>query len=230
MEKKKMKQKRIILMMCLAFVMTGCKQSKNVVEQPKKEKNQTVEVKKNKQKESLEDKEIEEEITNDLNQPENDITNSQKNNDQQTKIENKTTSHENKQITNQPSVSNQTEQNNQSITNNDSNNTTSQASNNQVDKESSNQTQNESNSNTTVQPQPKFKILRATYWVRCDCGKELTHSIDYKDYETYYNSNDFSAKILVNQLLEQGHCSGNEEICNASHYRYGTNETWIETN
>lgn len=219
-----MKQKRIILMMCLAFIMTGCKQNKNVVEQPKKEKNQTVEVRKNKEKESLEDKATKEEKTNDLNQPENDITTSQKNNDQQTKIENKTTSRENKQITNQ------TEQNNQPIINNDLNNTTSQTSNNQVDKENSNQTQNELNSNTTVQPQPKSKILRATYWVRCDCGKELNHSIDYKDYETYYNSNDFSAKILVNQLLEQGHCSGNEEICNASHYRYGTNETWIETN
>ena len=61
-----------------------------------------------------------------------------------------------------------------------------------------------------------------------DCGKELTHSIDYKDYESYYSSNDYSVKILINQLLDEGHCAGNEEVCGASHYRYGTNENWIK--
>ena len=68
-----------------------------------------------------------------------------------------------------------------------------------------------------------------TYWVKCDCGKELTHSIDYKDYESYYSSNDYSVKILINQLLDEGHCAGNEEVCGASHYRYGTNENWIKS-
>ena len=88
-----------------------------------------------------------------------------------------------------------------------------------------------SSGNTTNAQQPqkeeKTKILRVTYWVKCDCGKELTHSIDYKDYESYYNSNDYSVKILINQLLDEGHCAGNEEVCGASHYRYGTNENWI---
>ena len=88
-----------------------------------------------------------------------------------------------------------------------------------------------SNGNTiNAQPPQKeeqTKILRVTYWVKCDCGKELTHSIDYKDYESYYNSNDYSVKILINQLLDEGHCAGNEEVCGASHYRYGTNENWI---
>ena len=86
--------------------------------------------------------------------------------------------------------------------------------------------------NTTNAQQPQkeeqTKILRVTYWVKCDCGKELTHSIDYKDYESYYNSNDYSVKILINQLLDEGHCAGNEEVCGASHYRYGTNENWIK--
>ena len=77
------------------------------------------------------------------------------------------------------------------------------------------------------QKEEQIKILRVTYWVKCDCGKELTHSIDYKDYESYYNSNDYSVKILINQLLDEGHCAGNEEVCGASHYRYGTNENWI---
>ena len=88
-----------------------------------------------------------------------------------------------------------------------------------------------SNGNTTnaqqTQKEEQTKILRVTYWVKCDCGKELTHSIDYKDYESYYNSNDYSVKILINQLLDEGHCAGNEEVCGASHYRYGTNENWI---
>lgn len=88
-----------------------------------------------------------------------------------------------------------------------------------------------SSGNTTNAQQPQkeeqTKILRVTYWVKCDCGKELTHSIDYKDYESYYNSNDYSVKILINQLLDEGHCAGNEEVCCASHYRYGTNENWI---
>ena len=66
-----------------------------------------------------------------------------------------------------------------------------------------------------------------TYWVKCDCWIELTHSIDYKDYESYYSSNDYSVKTLINQLLDEGHCAGNEEVCGASHYRYGTNENWI---
>ena len=83
-----------------------------------------------------------------------------------------------------------------------------------------------SNGNTTnAQPPQKeeqTKILRVTYWVKCDCGKELT------DYESYYNSNDYSVKILINQLLDEGHCAGNEEVCGASHYRYGTNENWIK--
>ncbi|RHN82863.1 hypothetical protein DW649_14780, partial [Coprobacillus sp. AM23-2] len=87
------------------------------------------------------------------------------------------------------------------------------------------------NGNTTNAQQPQkeeqTKILRVTYWVKCDCGKELTHSIDYKDYESYYNSNDYSVKILINQLLDGGHCAGNEEICSAAHYRYGINENWI---
>ena len=60
-----------------------------------------------------------------------------------------------------------------------------------------------SSGNTTNAQQPQkeeqTKILRVTYWVKCDCGKELTHSIDYKDYESYYNSNDYSVKILINQ-------------------------------
>ena len=90
-----------------------------------------------------------------------------------------------------------------------------------------------SNGNTTNAQQPKkeeqTKILRVTYWVKCDCGKELTHSIDYKDYESYYNSNDYSVKTLINQLLDEGHCAGNEEVCGASHYRYGTNENWIKS-
>ncbi|MCU6737842.1 hypothetical protein OCV55_04000 [Clostridium ammoniilyticum] len=89
-----------------------------------------------------------------------------------------------------------------------------------------------SNGNTTnaqqTQKEEQTKILRVTYWVKCDCGKELTHSIDYKDYESYYNSNDYSVKILINQLLDEGHCAGNEEVCGASHYRYGTNENWIK--
>lgn len=89
-----------------------------------------------------------------------------------------------------------------------------------------------SNGNTTNAQQPQkeeqTKILRVTYWVKCDCGKELTHSMDYKDYESYYNSNDYSVKILINQLLDEGHCVGNEEVCGASHYRYGTNENWIK--
>lgn len=88
-----------------------------------------------------------------------------------------------------------------------------------------------SSGNTANAQQPQkeeqIKILRVTYWVKCDCGKELTHSIDYKDYESYYNSNDYSVKILINQLLDEGHCAGNEEVCGASHYRYGTNENWI---
>lgn len=85
------------------------------------------------------------------------------------------------------------------------------------------------NATNAQQPQKEeqTKILRVTYWVKCDCGKELTHSIDYKDYESYYNSNDYSVKILINQLLDEGHCAGNEEVCGASHYRYGTNENWI---
>ena len=90
-----------------------------------------------------------------------------------------------------------------------------------------------SNGNTTNAQQPQkeeqTKILRVTYWVKCDCGKELTHSIDYKDYESYYNSNDYSVKILINQLLDEGHCAGHEEVCGASHYRYGTNENWIKS-
>ena len=89
-----------------------------------------------------------------------------------------------------------------------------------------------SNGNTTnaqqTQKEEQTKILRVTYWVKCDCGKELTHSMDYKDYESYYNSNDYSVKILINQLLDEGHCAGNEEVCGASHYRYGTNENWIK--
>ena len=56
----------------------------------------------------------------------------------------------------------------------------------------------------------------------------MTHSIDYKDYESYYSSNDYSVKILINQLLDEGHCAGNEEVCGASHYRYDTNENWIK--
>ena len=52
--------------------------------------------------------------------------------------------------------------------------------------------------------------------------------MDYKDYESYYNSNDYSVKILINQLLDEGHCAGNEEVCGASHYRYGTNENLIK--
>lgn len=79
------------------------------------------------------------------------------------------------------------------------------------------------------QKEEQTKILRVTYWVKCDCGKELTHSMDYKDYESYYNSNDYSVKILINQLLDEGHCAGNEEVCGASHYRYGTNENWIKS-
>ena len=90
-----------------------------------------------------------------------------------------------------------------------------------------------SNGNTiNAQPPQKeeqTKILRVTYWVKCDCGKELTHSIDYKDYESYYSSNDYSVKTLINQLLDEGHCAGNEEVCGASHYRYGTNENWIKS-
>ena len=90
-----------------------------------------------------------------------------------------------------------------------------------------------SNGNTTNAQQPQkeeqIKILRVTYWVKCDCGKELTHSMDYKDYESYYNSNDYSVKTLINQLLDEGHCAGNEEVCGASHYRYGTNENWIKS-
>lgn len=90
-----------------------------------------------------------------------------------------------------------------------------------------------SNGNTTnaqqSQKEEQTKILRVTYWVKCDCGKALTHSIDYKDYESYYNSNDYSVKILINQLLDEGHCAGNEEVCGASHYRYGTNENWIKS-
>ena len=89
-----------------------------------------------------------------------------------------------------------------------------------------------SNGNTTnaqqTQKEEQTKILRVTYWVKCDCGKELTHSIDYKDYESYYSSNDYSVKTLINQLLDEGHCAGNEEVCGASHYRYGTNENWIK--
>ena len=89
-----------------------------------------------------------------------------------------------------------------------------------------------SSGNTTNAQQPQkeeqTKILRVTYWVKCDCGKELTHSIDYKDYESYYSSNDYSVKTLINQLLDEGHCAGNEEVCGASHYRYGTNENWIK--
>ena len=89
-----------------------------------------------------------------------------------------------------------------------------------------------SSGNTTNAQQPQkeeqTKILRVTYWVKCNCGKELTHSIGYKDYETYYSSNDYSVKILINQLLDEGHCAGNEEVCGASHYRYGTNENWIK--
>lgn len=89
-----------------------------------------------------------------------------------------------------------------------------------------------SNGNTTNAQQPQkeeqTKILRVAYWVKCDCGKELTHSIDYKDYESYYSSNDYSVKTLINQLLDEGHCAGNEEVCGASHYRYGTNENWIK--
>ena len=92
--------------------------------------------------------------------------------------------------------------------------------------------QSASSGNTTnaqqSQKEEQTKILRVTYWVKCDCGKELTHSIDYKDYESYYNSNDYSVKILINQLLDEGHCAGNEEVCGASHYRYGTNENWIK--
>ena len=72
-----------------------------------------------------------------------------------------------------------------------------------------------------------YKGKYKCFEVKCDCGKELTHSIDYKDYESYYNSNDYSVKILINQLLDEGHCAGNEEVCGASHYRYGTNENWI---
>ena len=79
------------------------------------------------------------------------------------------------------------------------------------------------------QKEEQTKILRVAYWVKCNCGKELTHSIDYKDYETYYSSNDYSVKILINQLLDEGHCAGNEEVCGASHYRYGTNENWIKS-
>lgn len=78
------------------------------------------------------------------------------------------------------------------------------------------------------QKEEQTKILRVAYWVKCNCGKELTHSIDYKDYETYYSSNDYSVKTLINQLLDEGHCAGNEEVCGASHYRYGTNENWIK--
>ena len=40
---------------------------------------------------------------------------------------------------------------------------------------------------------------------------------------------DYSVKILINQLLDEGHCAGNEEVCGASHYRYGTNENWIKS-
>ena len=36
-------------------------------------------------------------------------------------------------------------------------------------------------------------------------------------------------KTLINQLLDEGHCAGNEEVCGASHYRYGTNENWIKS-
>ena len=40
-----------------------------------------------------------------------------------------------------------------------------------------------SNGNATNAQQPQkeeqTKILRVTYWVKCDCGKELTHSMDY---------------------------------------------------
>lgn len=90
-----------------------------------------------------------------------------------------------------------------------------------------------SSGNTTnaqqSQKEEQIKILRVTYWVKCDCGKELTHSIDYKDYESYYSSNDYSVKTLINQLLDEGHCAGNEEVCGASHYRYGTNESWIKS-
>ena len=90
-----------------------------------------------------------------------------------------------------------------------------------------------SSGNTTNAQQPQkeeqTKILRVTYWVKCDCGKELTHSIDYKDYESYYSSNDYSVKTLINQLLDEGHCAGNEEVCGASHYQYGTNENWIKS-
>lgn len=93
--------------------------------------------------------------------------------------------------------------------------------------------QSASSGNTTNAQQPQkeeqTKILRVTYWVKCDCGKELTHSIDYKDYESYYSSNDYSVKTLINQLLDEGHCAGNEEVCGASHYRYGTNENWIKS-
>ena len=73
--------------------------------------------------------------------------------------------------------------------------------------------QSASSGNTTnaqqSQKEEQTKILRVTYWVKCDCGKELTHSIDYKDYESYYNSNDYSVKTLINQLLDEGHCAGN---------------------
>ena len=93
--------------------------------------------------------------------------------------------------------------------------------------------QSASSGNTTnaqqSQKEEQTKILKVTYWVKCDCGKELTHSIDYKDYESYYNSNDYSVKTLINQLLDEGHCAGNEEVCGASHYRYGTNENWIKS-
>ena len=93
--------------------------------------------------------------------------------------------------------------------------------------------QSASSGNTTnaqqSQKEEQTKILRVTYWVKCDCGKELTHSIDYKDYESYYSSNDYSVKTLINQLLDEGHCAGNEEVCGASHYRYGTNENWIKS-
>ena len=41
--------------------------------------------------------------------------------------------------------------------------------------------QQTSNGNTTNAQQPQkeeqTKILRVTYWVKCDCGKELTHSM-----------------------------------------------------
>ena len=91
-----------------------------------------------------------------------------------------------------------------------------------------------SSGNTTNVQQPQkeeqTKILRVTYWVKCDCGKELnTFNKIIKNYESYYSSNDYSVKTLINQLLDEGHCAGNEEVCGASHYRYGTNENWIKS-